>query len=126
MSEQTREIFRLGVPPELKAELEAAMREAASEQGGQTFEVSAVDATDAESELQFEPGTVWVVLKFVFEAAASALVGRALNKLINKLKPRPDGKVTIVIMYPDGEVETIDTGDARQTNTVIGRLKGSH
>ena len=129
MSDPTSEIFKLAVPPELRAELEDAMREATAEEGWEgRYETTVVDLADAASELQFEPITTAVVLKFVFGTAVSAVagkaVGKAVEKLIRKLVPRDAGDVRIVVMYPDGEVETIDTSDARQTNAVIDRLKG--
>jgi phosphoenolpyruvate carboxylase len=126
MNTGTAQLYKVAVPPELLDELEAAMRDAATEAGQASgYTATRLDPQQAASELQFDPITPMVVLKFVLESAAAALIGKAVEKLVKKIASRPDPAVRIIVMYPDGEVETINTTDVRQTRAAVDRLLGS-
>jgi hypothetical protein len=124
MSVSNPDIYRVAVPEGLRGDLEEAIRETAAESGlTDKFSISTVDPQEAASELQFDPLTALVVLKFVLESAAAFLVGMAVERMIKKISVRRPGGARIIVMFPDGEIETIDTSDAAATKAALKRLK---
>jgi hypothetical protein len=124
MSISNPDIYKVAVPEGLRGDLEEAIREAAAESNlTDEFSISTVDPQEAASELQFDPLTALVVLKFVLESAAAFLVGMAVERMIKKISVRQPGGARIIVMFPDGEIETIDTSDAAATKAALKRLK---
>lgn len=125
MNASDTQIYKVAVPPELLDDLEAALRESATEAGQDDgYTATRMDPQQAASELQFDPITPMVVLTFVLQSAAAALIGKGVEKLVKKIAGRPDPAVRIMVVYPDGEVESIRTADVRETQAAIHRLTG--
>lgn len=124
MNANTPDIYKIGVPQAWRGELEDAIREAALETGvSDMYSVSEVDPQEASSEMNFDPVIPLLVLKFVLQSAAAFLVGMAVERVIRKMSPRNAAGARIIIMFPDGEIETINTSDAAATNAAVKRLK---
>jgi hypothetical protein len=123
MNASDTQIYKVAVRAELLDDLEAAMRESATEAGqGDGYIATRIEPEHAASELQFDPITPMVVLKFVLQSAAAALIGKAVEKLVKKMGARPGPGIRIMVLYPNGEVENIRTDDVRETQAAIKRL----
>jgi len=120
------DIYKIAVPAEWQDELAEAIRASAAESGGlERYTLEFIDDEEAASELQFDPLTVSIVIgKFVLQSAGAFLVGKAVERLLKKMSTarKADG-ARIIIMFPDGEIETIETADATGTAAALERLK---
>lgn len=130
MNADELDVYQIAVPKDWNDDLAEAIREAAAESGGlDKYTLSPVDPKDAASELQFDPVVVLLyVAKLVIDGTAAALVGVAIERLLKKKQtsaPAAVGGARIIVMLPDGEIETFDTSDAAATATALERLKVS-
>lgn len=125
MTSERRDIYKIAVPQEWLEALLEAIRESADIEGLENYDLSELSPEEAPSELQFDPVILWSLAKFVIESAGAYLVGCAIERLLKKVSVRKVDRAKIIVMFPDGEVETLDVSDKEALAEAIQRLKGA-